>query len=336
MSPAAASLRVAAIQMLAVLGDVDANLAMAERLVRRAFAQGAEWAILPEFFTSGVAFHPVMLDAARPVDGAPAQLLRSLARQHGGVVGGSFIALRGEHAYNAFLLAFPDGRTFCHDKDQPTMWESCYYVGGHDDGVLETPAGAVGAALCWELIRTRTARRLLGRVELVVGGSCWWDLPLDAPPEREPLRRQGLALLRAAPSAMAHLLGVPVVHAAHAGVFEGYRMPEARVLQRRRYLGEAQIIDGRGQVLARMGYEDGKGVIVAEVMPGRVAGPLQPIPDRFWIPEMPQPMLDAWERQGRQGAAYYRDVTVPCRRSRAASRSAVPCAPGDEPGTEET
>lgn len=55
-------LRVAAVQMQPVLGDVDANLRSADMLIRRAFEQGAQWVILPEFFTSGVAFHPKMLD----------------------------------------------------------------------------------------------------------------------------------------------------------------------------------------------------------------------------------------------------------------------------------
>lgn len=57
------------------------------------------------------------------------------------------------------------------------MWENCYYIGGSDDGILETTAGNIGVALCWEFMRTRTVRRLLNRVDLVVGGSCWWTIP---------------------------------------------------------------------------------------------------------------------------------------------------------------
>ncbi len=51
------TVRIAAVQMQAILGDVEANLAKAEQLAREAFRRGAEWVILPEFFTSGVAFH---------------------------------------------------------------------------------------------------------------------------------------------------------------------------------------------------------------------------------------------------------------------------------------
>ena len=46
---------------------------LAESLVREAFAKGARWVILPEFFTSAMAVHQKMLDAARPVDGKRTQ-----------------------------------------------------------------------------------------------------------------------------------------------------------------------------------------------------------------------------------------------------------------------
>jgi hypothetical protein len=53
------SVRVAAIQLHPKLADVSANLESAERLIRQAIAARAEWIVLPEFFTSGLAFDPV-------------------------------------------------------------------------------------------------------------------------------------------------------------------------------------------------------------------------------------------------------------------------------------
>src|SRR4051794_33024460 len=72
-------IRVAAVQMTAELANIDANLEQAERLTHLAFEHGARWVILPEFFASGLAFHPDMAKAVRAIDGAPAQLLRQLA-----------------------------------------------------------------------------------------------------------------------------------------------------------------------------------------------------------------------------------------------------------------
>jgi predicted amidohydrolase len=89
---AASTIRVAAVQITAELGNVAANLVKAGRLIRVAFARGATWVVLPEFFSSGIAFHPEMAKAVRAIDGPPAQLLRDLAREGNVAVGGSFLA----------------------------------------------------------------------------------------------------------------------------------------------------------------------------------------------------------------------------------------------------
>jgi predicted amidohydrolase len=303
--------------MQADLGNIEANCARAERLAEEAFAAGAAWVILPEFFTSAMAFHPCMLDAVSAPDGAPRQLLQRLARRHSGVVGGSFINRRGADRYNTFVLAFPDGSTFCHDKDIPTMWENCYYVGGSDDGVFQTPSGRVGAAMCWELIRSQTARRLDGNVDVVVAGSCWWDFPSDATgPEMEALRARNADLLHATPATFASMLGVSVIHAAHAGDFEA-RTPDAEgVPYRSRWLGETQIVDGHGNILARRDYRDGEGFVVAEISLGVVSGPRTPIPETFWAHELPQAMLDAWHALNAHGQRYYAEVTAQHRTDR--------------------
>jgi predicted amidohydrolase len=299
------TIRVAAVQMRANVGAVADNLSRAEALTREAFRRGAEWVILPEFFPSALAFAPSMLSAWLSLEGPALELLRTLAREHNGVVGGSFIARSGEDCFNSFLLVFSDGRYYRHDKDLPTMWENCYYTGGSDDGVLATPAGPVGAALCWELIRSRTARRLVGKVDLVVGGSCWWDMRLPVPPQYAEDQAHLRNLLRQAPGDLARRLGVPVVHAAQFGEFEGLTPGNESVPFVSRFLGETQITDGHGNVLARLACEDGEGVVTADITPGRVEGDLAPIPDGFWTAALPANTLKAWDHFNAFGRDYY-------------------------------
>jgi predicted amidohydrolase len=141
--------------MRAEVGAVAKNLSRVESLALEAFRGGAQWVILPEFFPSAMAFTPSMLAAWQPLDVAPLQLMRKLARTHDGVVGGSFIAKSGGDCFNSFLLVFPDGQYYRHDKDLPTMWESCYYVGGSDDGVLDTPAGPIGVEFSARMRKAR-------------------------------------------------------------------------------------------------------------------------------------------------------------------------------------
>jgi predicted amidohydrolase len=300
------NIRVAAIQMRAKVGAVATNLAQAESLVREAFRRGAEWVILPEFFTSAGAFAPSMLSAWLPLEGPALELMGKLAREHNGVVGGSFIAKSGRDCFNSFLLVFPNGQYFRHDKDLPTMWENSYYIGGSDDGVLATPAGPVGAALCWELIRSQTVRRLLGKVNFVVGGSCWWDLRHPVPPQESDYQALMRTLLRQAPGDLARRLGVPVVHAAQAGEFEGLTPGNEAVPYVSRFLGEAQITDGHGKVLARLAYEDGEGIITADIAPGRIEGDLAPTPESFWAVDLPPKTLQVWDHLNSLGRDYYR------------------------------
>ena len=138
------TIRAAAVQMEAEVGNVDANLEMADALVRAAAAEGATWIVLPEFFASGVANRPELRDAAPAADGAPTALLRELARELGVHLSGSTLVRDADdHVRNAFLLAGPDGALLGrHDKDLPTMWENALYVGGVDHNPSDTPPGA--------------------------------------------------------------------------------------------------------------------------------------------------------------------------------------------------
>jgi len=310
--PKAQTLKVAALQMAPKLGNAQANMEQAERLIRDAQKMGAQWIMLPEMFTTAAAFHPDMLTAIQPVDGAPTQMMRRLAQQGNSVIGGSFLASRNGEVYNSFLLVFPDGRVVRHDKDQPTYWENCYYRGGEDDGVLKTPVGNVGSVLCWEFIRSQTMRRLRGRIRLVLGGSCWWTLS-DEVDADHPFRSANLNMLQQAPALCARMLGVPVIHASHAGPFNGFFSPDLADLPYDSvYLGETMIVDADGQILSRRGASQGPGIVDSDIVIPKQAAPSLEIPESFWTPsEMPEAWKDSWIRWLESGAYYYDTVTQP-------------------------
>jgi predicted amidohydrolase len=307
MPAPARPVRVAAVQLEPAIGDVAENLARCEALGDAAGAAGAEWIVLPEFFTTGMAFDDAIAAAALPEDGAALALLRRLAVRHGATVGGSFLCRDADgHNRNAFLLVGPDGaRLGRHDKDLPTMWENCFYVGGADDGVLEAGDGvAAGAAVCWELMRTQTARRLRGRVDVVLAGSAWWSIP--AWPPAAVTRRMEARNARTAAGiapALARAVGAPVVHAAHAGAIE-CAMPLAPLRYRGVFQGGAVICDAAGTVLARRDRREGAGIAVAEVQLGRVA-PSAPVPDRFWLHRRGALPALTWSYQRAHGRRWY-------------------------------
>jgi predicted amidohydrolase len=299
--------RAAAIQLEPVIADVAANLDKCERLADAAGAAGADWILLPEFFTTGVAFNEGLADAALAPDGAATDLLRDLATRHGATVGGSFLCRDDDgHVRNAFLLVSPDGKLLGrHDKDLPTMWENAFYVGGDDDGVIEAGELTAGATVCWELMRTQTARRLRGRVDVVVGGSCWWSVPQAWGPS--PLmRRLEESNARTATSVaerFARFVGAPVIHAAHIGSVE-CPSPWMPVGYRGHFEGGAVIADAGGRVLARRDRDEGEGFAIADVTPGRTQA-ADAIPDRFWLHRRGPAAAVAWTVQRIHGRRWY-------------------------------
>ncbi|RMJ02091.1 Nitrilase [Marinobacter litoralis] len=305
--------RIAAVQLKAELGDVSANLERVERLAKEALDAGAEVVALPEFFTSRIAFDQRVHDAVLPPSNEAVDLLVRLAKQYGSWIGGSMLIAEGGEVYNRYYFVEPDGQLHAHDKDLPTMWENAFYGPGKDDGVFETSLGGIGAAVCWELIRNQTARRMKGRVGLVVSGTHWWTLPSNW----SVLVNRGFAALgqynrylsEQAPSELARRIGAPVVQASHCGEFSGGFMLSpgfsASVPYDTHYVGCTQIVDGQGQVLAQRRTSEGPGVVMAEVDIGSVPV-TEEITDRFWLPNHALLMKAYWHHQNLCGKSYYR------------------------------
>ena len=312
-----------AVQLEVKLGDIERNVAECERLAREAAGQGAKLVALPEFFTTGAAFVPELAGAAIAPDGAATAMLKRVAKEEGIWLGGSFLCRDADgEVRNAYFLAGPDGELLGrHDKDLPTMWENAFYIGGTeaagngsisppDDGVIEAGPFTVGAAVCWEFMRSATARRLAGRVDVVMGGSNWWTIPAW-PPHRLTARMEAAnaATARRAPVSFTRLVGAPVVHAAISGEIE-CRMPEAPFLPYSgRFEGGALIAAPDGRVLALRGGLEGSGVVVADLEIGRVA-PTAPVPGRYWLHRRGLLPAIAWNTQRWHGRRWYRRHVV--------------------------
>jgi predicted amidohydrolase len=272
--------RVAAVQMHAALGEVAANLENAEHWVRLAIREGAQWIVLPEFFTTAIALHPTKLvHAYRTLEGLPMQLLKTLAKEGNAYVGGSFLARSGADVFNTFVLASPDGQVYTHDKDFPTTnIETSVYAGGEDD----------------EFVKELTRRGVAP------------DPPTPIPSRPGNVKSAVFAL----PDGIS--AGAPVVHASLVGdVWNSPANGPAVVL---RFSGESQIADASGRTLARRSYAEGEGLVIAEIGIGRVP-PSEPIPDdaAAWTPEVPAQSQTGWATSGAAGRSVYVKTTRPRR-----------------------
>lgn len=209
--------------------------------------------------------------------------------------------------FNTYVLVEPDGGVHRHDKDQQTIVENAFYIGGKDTGLVQTGLGNVGMAVCWETIRTRTVYRLTGQIDLLMTGSHWWSEP-GWPLGRsiwKQLDCYNSALMQRTPGMFAKMVGAPNLHAAHCGHVEGQIQLTSRrsVATRTRLMGETQITDASGKILARRAAEEGPGFISADISLGRRKA--SPAPERFWIDDLPMLFRLFWTHQNAVGRKAY-------------------------------
>jgi predicted amidohydrolase len=300
--------KVAAIQLAARIADSAANIAGCERLAQEAVREGARWIALPEFFNTGVCWNPKLAAAIEPSNGAAASFLRDFSARYGVVLGGSFLCRLAEGGVRNRYLCYADGALVGrHDKDLPTMWENAFYEGGasEDDGVLGTYQNTrIGAAVCWEFMRTGTARRLRQRVDVIMAGSCWWSMPTNFPGFLQSLWEPGNS--RNAIGAIqesARLVGAPVIHAAHCGDI-ACPMPGLPIPYRGFFEGHAAIVDANGRVIAHRHAEQGQGIVSAKIVLQAREATAQ-IPKRYWLCERGALAAFAWHQQRWLGRRWY-------------------------------
>ena len=145
--------------------------------------------------------------------------------------------------------------------------------------------------------------------DLVIGGMCWPSFPTGWPgalgrlnqAEHDRWREQAADL----PGQVARLTGAPVVHASHVGPITGETPLVPGLAWPTVMLGESQICDRDGTILARLTLEDGEGHASADVDITAPPAPKEQIQERFWIPDMSLMTKAAWHWMNATGAFSY-------------------------------
>ena len=164
-----AELAVGAVQM-AMVDDIDANVATAERLVRQAADRGARIVLVPELF-EGPYFCkdqlPEHFDRARPLAGHPTVAhFASVAAELDVVLPLSVYERAGQALFNTVVVVDADGATLgsyrkSHIPDGPGYTEKYYFSPG-DTGfrVWPTRHGTIGVGICWDQWFPEAARAM--------------------------------------------------------------------------------------------------------------------------------------------------------------------------------
>jgi predicted amidohydrolase len=96
--------KVAAVQMEGRVADLRYNIAQAGDLLEQALRGGAQIVALPEFFTTPIVLDERLFGCSVAADNPALDMLKSLAADHGAMIGGSYLAKRGDDVFNTYVL----------------------------------------------------------------------------------------------------------------------------------------------------------------------------------------------------------------------------------------
>lgn len=247
---------------------IDANIAVAADLVRRARERGADLIMTPEVSDMVEPKRALALDKARPEsDHVMVAAFRELARETGAwlLLGSAVMRDKdAERLANRSFLISPQGEVAARydkihmfDVDLPTgerHRESQNYKPGDKAVVAELPWGRLGMTVCYDLRFPHLYRALAKAGADFVAVPSAFTVPTG--------RAHWHVLLRARAIENGCFVFAPAQWGEHGGG--------------RRTFGHALIVAPWGEIMAEA--EDGVGVIIAAIDPGKVAEARRAIP----------------------------------------------------------
>jgi predicted amidohydrolase len=240
---------VACCQIAPTVGDLDGNRRLTREAVAEAVAAGARLVVLPELATSGYVFEsPEEARAcAEPPDGPALRGWAEAAARGDAVVVGGFCE-RGEDGllYNSAAVVDATGVVGVYRKIH--LWDSerlFFEPGGECAPVVETRAGRIGVATCYDINFPEVAR------SLALAGADLITLPANIPRFPRPEGERPIEIVLA--MATAHLNHVFFAMCDRCG-------PERGV----EWVGGSVICDEWGWILAGPPHEFGPGLVIAE------------------------------------------------------------------------
>lgn len=175
------TLRVAALPLDVVWGDVKSNLDAAEKLLQL-LPPHTDVAVLPELFTTGfIADTAVMADAAEPLNGPTLQAVRAWSRQYNLMIAGSFLfspdlLTPAPHFFNRGFMVAPDGSECFYDKHHLfclSLESKVFTPGSTPLPVLSFRGWNLSMVVCYDLRFPCWCRNVNHRYDLLLVPANW-------------------------------------------------------------------------------------------------------------------------------------------------------------------
>ena len=255
----ARTLRVAAVQVVSNDGEVEANLARAERYVDEAAARGAKLVLCPEFLAAGYRYDVSLWRAAERRGGPTERWLSRVAVKHRIHLGASYLEAEGDDFFNTFALAAPDGMIAGRvRKESLPAFEGWFFRGCPLPKIIDTELGRISVGICNDNHTAAFYRRVIR------------DSPdLLLMPHSAPCMTIGGATLRRAVGEIgpfyARAFGIPTVLANKAEARTTTPVPGVRFLRMRMaFPGMSTVTDSDGRVIEQL--ENREGIVIGDVL----------------------------------------------------------------------
>jgi predicted amidohydrolase len=243
-------IRIAALQMQSVSGDVRANLARIERAAVEAAGGGAELLIAPELCVTGYGAGDVITALAEPPDGSQVRALQAISSTNHIAIVAGFAEQDGVDIYNS--AAFIDG------ENKPAIYRKSHLYGDYERSLFkpETPASCIvelgglklGMLICYDVEFPENVRRLaLAGVDAVLV------------PTALPAGPSGTFIANHMIQTRAFENQIFVAYVNHAGADERFT-----------FAGNSRIAAPDGSLIAACS-DDAESLIFAEIDPGAFA-----------------------------------------------------------------
>ena len=243
-------MRVAALQMQSVSGDVQANLARIERAAVEAAGGGAELLITPELCITGYGAGDAITALAETANGDQIKALQAISSANGIAIVAGFAERVGADIYNS--AAFVDGHA------TPAIYRKSHLYGDYERSLFkpETPVSCIvelgglklGMLICYDVEFPENVRRLaLAGVDAVLV------------PTALPAGPSGTFIANHMIQTRAFENQIFVAYINHAGADERFT-----------FAGNSRIAAPDGSLIAACS-DDAESLIFAEIDPGAFA-----------------------------------------------------------------
>ncbi len=177
-------MRVAALQMQPVSGDIDANLRQIEAAARSAAAAGVMVLVTPEMSLTGYAVGDAVSRLAEPRNGPTVDRLSTIARATGVMILAGWPERDGEAIYNAVALAGTEGTARFYRKCHlfGPLEKALFVPGSELPALFDIGGLRAGLLICYDVEFPEMARSLaLAGAEVLLVATA---LPRSGPNDR--------------------------------------------------------------------------------------------------------------------------------------------------------